>query len=211
MAKAVSAVGITGLGLIVLWSGITNAGILNTLQSLIQGQKPVPGSPQAPANISLFGMGSANKASYTAPGGGTSPSGTGTGSAIVNAATPYAGGVYWWGGTVPSQDGGRGVDCYGLLTYVLHTKLGYNLPNNSHSGYLEFLAWKGAYVVPRSQIQPGDLIIWPSHSGISLGGDQMISAENPRAGVQINTIEGGGPLIPEPLTILRVGGGLNFA
>jgi len=218
--KTASAVMLGGLGFVVLWSGVSNAGIMNTLHSLLQGQRPQPGSPQAPANISIPGLGSITGASYNTgsnnSGTGVVGNGTATGTAIVSAASPYVGGKYWWGGHVPTQDGGEGVDCYGLLTYVLHNKLGYNLPNNTHSGYLEFLAWSGASVVGQfgnassvntSILQPGDLILWPSHSGISTGGNGMIGAENPSIGVVNTTIVGGAPNGIEPVTIKRVNGG----
>lgn len=218
MNKAASAVMLGGLGFIVLWSGVTNAGIMNTLHSLLQGQRPQPGSPQAPAHINIPGVGNIVGTSFggkTPPSGGTGVMGNGTdtGLAIVNAVQPSVGGRYWWGGHVPTQDGGPGVDCYGLLTYGLHTKLGYNLPNNTHSGYLEFLAWSGARVVGQfanansvdsSILQPGDLILWPSHAGVSTGGNGMIAAENPSIGVVNTTIQQGAPNGIEPITVKRV-------
>jgi cell wall-associated NlpC family hydrolase len=221
--KAASAVAMGGLGFIVLWSGVSNAGIMNTLHSLLQGQRPQPGSPQAPANISIPGLGSITGASLntgTTSGTGVTGNGTGSGSAIVAAISPYVPGKYWWGGHVPIQDGGPGVDCYGLLTYGLHNKLGYNLPNNTHSGYLEFMAWSGATTVASfanassvntSILQPGDLILWPSHAGVSTGGSGMIGAENPSIGVVNTTIVQGAPNNIEPVTIRRVkgGGGVN--
>lgn len=217
--KAASAVMLGGIGLIVLWSGVTNAGIMNSLHSLLQGQKPQPGSPQDPASISLPGVGNIFGTSYnTGSNGGTGVAGNGTatGVAIVNAAQPYVGGKYWWGGHVPTEEGGPGVDCYGLLTYVLHNKLGYTLPNNTHSGYLEFLAWGGATIVAKfanansinaSILQPGDLILWPSHSGISTGGNGMIGAENPSIGVVNTTVQAGAPNGIEPIVVKRVNGG----
>jgi cell wall-associated NlpC family hydrolase len=216
MNKAASAVMLGGLGVVILWSGVSNAGILNTLHSLLQGQSPAPGSPQAPAKINIPGLGGITGASYNTgntSGTGVVGNGSGSGSAIVAATSPYISGKYWWGGHVPTQDGGPGVDCYGLLTYVLHNRLGYNLPNNTHSGYLEFLAWSGATVVGQfanansvntSILQPGDLILWPSHSGISTGGNGMIGAENPSIGVVNTTIQRGAPNGIEPVTVKRV-------
>lgn len=222
MNKTASAVMLGGLGFVVLWSGVTNAGIMNSLHSLLQGQRPQPGSPQAPANINIPGLSkfisTSNTTSGTTSGTGVVGNGTAVGQAIVNAIQPYVGGRYWWGGHVPTQDGGPGVDCYGLLTYGLHNKLGYNLPNNTHSGYLEFLAWSGARVVGQfanansvdtSILQPGDLILWPSHAGVSTGGSGMIGAENPSIGVVNTTITAGAPNEIEPVTIKRVGAVIN--
>lgn len=224
MNKAASAVMLGGLGFIILWSGVSNAGIMNTLHSLLQGQRPQPGSPQAPANIKIPGLGSVTGASLdtgTTQGSGVvAGNGSATGSAIVADAQQYVPGTYWWGGSVPIQKGGKGVDCYGLGTYVLHTDLGYSLPNNTHSGYLEMMAWNGFQTVANfsgsgsvnpAVIQPGDFILWPSHMGISTGGNGMIGAENPRTGVVNTTIQDGAPNSIEPITVRRVipkGGGL---
>lgn len=220
MNKAASAVMLGGLGFIVLWSGVTNAGIMNTLHSLLQGQRPQPGSPQAPAHINVPGLSSfvstSNTTSGNTPGTGVVGNGTAMGSVIVSTVQAYVPGKYWWGGHIPIQDGGPGVDCYGLLTYGLHTKLGYNLPNNTHSGYLEFLAWSGARTVAQfsnsnhvdaSVLQPGDLILWPSHAGVSTGGNGMIAAENPQIGVVNTTIQDGAPNAIEPITVRRIMGG----
>lgn len=200
MNKTASAIGITGLGFLILWSGVTNAGVLSTAQSLFMGHAPVPGTPQA----KVFGGTSvASAVGISTPNTGGSGTGTATGQQIATTALQYSGQPYWWGGSVPTPQG-AGFDCYGLLTYVLHHDLGYNLPNNTHSGYLEFLAWTGAKSIPQSQIQAGDLIIWPTHSGIAVSPTEMISAMNPRRGTGVDTFQGGGPLAPEPMTVLRV-------
>ena len=188
-----------------VWSGVTNAGVLSTVQSLVGGQKPIPGQPQA-SILKGKNVGLTNAGFSTGVGGGSGNS------RIADEAQRLVGDVYTWGGSQPSEDYGgpkgrkEGCDCYGLLTWVLHSRLGYNLPNNTHSGYLEFLAWSGASRVSSKDIQAGDLIIWPTHSGIAINSTQMVSAENPRDGVKVNTFNGGGPLAPEPMTVLRVNG-----
>lgn len=183
-----------------LWSGITNAGVLSTVQTLVTGHAPVPGQPQA----SILG---GKNVSYTNAGlTTTSPGGSNSNSAIASDALKYVGTRYVWGGHDPS-----GWDCYGFLTYVLHHDLGYNLPNNTHSGYLEMLAWSGAHAIPKAQVQAGDLIIWPTHCGIAVSSTEMISAENPSKGTIVNTFAGGGPLVFEPMTVLRVTGTAVYA
>lgn len=198
MNKTASAIGITGLGFLILWSGITNAGVLSTAQSLFMGHAPVPGTPQA----RIFSGASATGISLNT---GNAPTGSGN-TSIAQTAMQYDGQPYWWGGSTPTGVGGKGFDCYGLLTWVLHHDLGYNLPNNTHSGYWEFLAWTGAHSINKSQVQAGDLILWPTHSGIAVSSTQMISAMNPSRGTGVDTFDGGGPLLPEPMTVLRVGG-----
>lgn len=190
MNKTATAIGVTGLGFLILWSGITNAGVLSTAQSLFMGHAPIPGTPQAKVFGSATGTGiSLNTPSTSAIGG------------IAGTALQYNGTPYIWGGHDPS-----GWDCYGFLTYVLHHDLAYNLPNNTHSGYLEFMAWNGAYVIDKAQVQAGDLVIWPTHSGIAVSPTEMISAENPSRGTRVDTFSNGGPLLPEPMTFLRVKG-----
>ena len=194
MNKTATAIGVTGLGFLILWSGITNAGVLSTAQSLFMGHAPIPGMPQA----KVFG-GATTNISLTTP---TGPAVGG----IAGTALQYQGTPYVWGGHDPS-----GWDCYGFLTYVLHHDLGYNLPNNTHSGYLEFLAWSGAQAIPVKDVQAGDLIIWPTHSGIAVSPTEMISAENPSKGTRIDTFTNGGPIAPEPMTVLRVKGNAMVA
>jgi len=202
MNKAATAVGTAGLGLILLWSGVTNAGVLSTAQSLFMGQKPIPGQPQSFPKPSGLASGASLITGNTTPtpGGG----GNGTGSAIADAAMKYVGYPYVWGGRDPS-----GWDCYGFLTYVLHHDMGYNLPNNTYMGYLEFLSWGQKYQIDESQVQAGDIVIWPTHTGIAINHTEMISAENPSAGTKVATFREGGPLTPEPMSFYRVKGALT--
>lgn len=210
MNKTASALVFVGLGGLLLWSGITNAGVLSTVQTLVTGHAPVPGQPQA----SILG---GKNVSFTTTGlTATSSGGSNSDSAIASDALKYVGTRYVWGGHEPQSvdANGRvtgGWDCYGFLTYVLHHDLGYNLPNNTHSGYLEMLAWSGAHAIPKTQVQAGDLIIWPTHCGIAVSSTEMISAENPSKGTIVNTFAGGGPLAPEPMTVLRVTGTAVYA
>lgn len=214
--NAATAFGMIGLGGLILWSGITNAGIVKSLQDVLHGVAPSPGTPQA-SFLGSTGVGNAVNSALKLGGGSGSASsvgggGSATGNAIAQAALKYEGYRYVWGGHGEIGSDGRQVfDCYGLLTYVLHHDLGYNLPNNTHSGYLEFLAWSGASRVDRAQVSAGDLVIWPTHSGIAIDNSRMISAENPSAGVKVATFEGGGPIAPEPLIFLRVKGAMLSA
>jgi len=209
--KTASALGFIGVGWLLLWSGVTNAGVLSTVQSLVAGHPPVPGQPTP----SIFGgksVGSVTGSSFN-----LGNAGSGGNSAIASDALRYVGVPYTWGGSAPPESAGgpagrkEGWDCYGFLTWVLHHDLGYNLPNNTHSGYLEMMAWSGAVQVSKSSIQAGDLIIWPTHCGIAVSGTEMISAENPSQGTKVNTFANGGPLAPEPMTVLRVTGGMVTA
>jgi peptidoglycan DL-endopeptidase CwlO len=195
MNKAAISIGTTGLGFMLIWSGVTNAGVLSTVQHLFMGVAPIPGQPQA----------SLTKSSPISFNTGTTPgvvSSGGGSSAIAADAMQYEGKIpYVWGGKDIS-----GWDCYGFLTYVLHHDMGYNLPNNTYTGYLEFLAWNQQYQISPSEVQAGDIVIWPTHCGIAISPTQMISAENPSAGTKVATFSEGGPLAPEPMSFHRIKG-----
>lgn len=199
MNKTATAVVTTGLGFLILWSGITNAGVLSSLQSLVTGHPPIPGTPTP----SIFGGGTGTTSAFIS--GSNLPvvsgNGTSTGAAIAAAALKYQGTPYRWGGKDPS-----GWDCYGFTTYVLHHDLGYNLPNNNYSGFLETLAWGGATTIPNDQVQAGDLVMWQTHIGIAVSSTEMISAENPSAGTRVDTFAKGGPILPEVMIVRRING-----
>lgn len=199
-----TAFGMIGLGGLILWSGITNAGIIASLQSIMHGTAPAAGTPQA----SFFASTNAGKAVSTAfnTGGTTSQTGggTATGQQIAQAAQKYVGYPYVWGGKGPDS-----FDCYGLVTWVLHHDLGYNLPNNTYTGYLEFISWGGASRIDRSQVGAGDIAIWPTHAGIMINSTQMVGAEKPSLGVVVIGVDEGGPATPEPLSFYRIGSVLS--
>lgn len=197
MNKLATAIGTTGLGVILVWSGVTNAGLLSTVQHILMGTKPIPGQPQSlgPININAGSL-----INYQTPSPSTG-NGSATGSAIADAAMKYQGYPYVWGGREPS-----GWDCYGFLTYVLHHDLGYNLPNNTYMGYLEFLSWGQKQRIDEAQVQAGDIVIWPTHCGIAINSTEMISAENPSAGTKVAKFREGGPLAPEPISFYRITG-----
>jgi len=153
------------------------------------GHQPIPGTPQA-----SFTSGSASSAAFVTGGNGTLSN-----NAIASAALKYEGYPYRWGGKTPD-----GWDCYGFLTYVLHHDLGYNLPNNTYTGYLEFLSWGGKYQISRAEVQAGDIVIWPTHCGIAINNTQMIGAENRTAGTRVVDIATGGPTVPEPISFYRI-------
>jgi cell wall-associated NlpC family hydrolase len=196
MNKLATAIGTTGLGFMLIWSGVTNAGVLSTVQHLFMGVAPIPGQPQS---LPKFNVNVGTLASYqTQQSGGTS-----SGSTIADAAMRHQNVPYVWGGKDL-----KGWDCYGMLTYVLHSDLGYNLPNNTYTGYLEFLSWGGKYQISESEVQAGDIVIWPTHCGIAISPTQMISAENETAGTRVTGFREGGPLVPEPMTFYRIKGAL---
>ncbi len=107
---------------------------------------------------------------------------------IVNIAHRYVGTPYVYGGSTPS-----GFDCSGFTQYV-YAQVGISLPRSSG-------AQAGAgQRVSASEAQPGDLVWWPGHIGIYLGGNQHIAARNP--GTPLTA----GPIYNSSPTFIRVVG-----
>lgn len=95
-----------------------------------------------------------------------------SGSSVLAVASRYLGVPYRWGGSTPA-----GFDCSGYTKYV-YGVLGKELPRT--------VAQQRAAVriVPRSQAQPGDLVIFgDSHVGIYAGGGMMYDA--PHRGMSV--------------------------
>ena len=133
-------------------------------------------------------------ATTTKPATTTPSTGTASGSAakIVALAKSYIGIPYVWGGTSPA-----GWDCIGFVQYV------YKLQGVTIDGYhrSSFTPSVG-YTVPYSQAKPGDILFWPGHVAISLGGGQNIGAWNPGMGTRI----GPDSWIGTPSKVVRVFG-----
>lgn len=94
-------------------------------------------------------------------------------SSIVATAMSYQGAPYVWGGNTPS-----GWDCSGFVKWVF-AQHGISLPRTSDA-----MLGSGQQL-PYSEAQPGDLLIWPGHVGISLGNGQNIAAWNPNRGTGV--------------------------
>lgn len=93
--------------------------------------------------------------------------------AIVNTAYSQLGVPYVWGGASPS-----GFDCSGLVMYC-HSAAGIGL-----SHYSESQGAGGAVSNP----QPGDVVYYPGHVGIYIGGGQMIHAPTEGDVVKVSSV-----------------------
>jgi cell wall-associated NlpC family hydrolase len=105
--------------------------------------------------------------------------GTGTGSAVVEAARKYLGIPYRYGGSGPND-----FDCSGLTAYV-YREFGVNLPHSAEWQYRQ------SPHVSRDELQPGDLVFFGSpihHVGIYVGNGQMLDAPHTGTVVQIRTM-----------------------
>jgi cell wall-associated NlpC family hydrolase len=153
------------------------------LRSLIKGKVPTGPTIGASKGVGAAISGLANQAAAQAsnrPLFGTSQQN------IADDARKYLGVPYKWGGADPN-----GFDCSGLVTWVLHHDLGYNLPSNTHTVTLQFLTWTGASDVPRSQATAGDLCCSTGHIGIAVDGSNMIHAPDIGDHVKIGPIQTG--------------------
>lgn len=194
MAAKLDGIGISYAlgGFILLWSGLKNTTVKDTLTAFLKGQAP-QAHPTGPVSVSVTepqNSGSSSPASVTS-------------SAIANDALKYVGHPYIYGGA-PGTNGQSGWDCSSFANWVLGHDFGMTLPGNSSSGYngtshgpttLSYLGWPAASTVSNSAsaAQAGDLCVWQTHMGFALGGGQMVSALNESLGTKVTTISGGAP------------------
>lgn len=189
---AISGIGIAYAlsGTVLVWSGVKNATLQDTLTSFLHGQLPAA-NPTGPIQIGL---------NNNSSGSGSGQSATATSSAVANDALKYVGHKYVWGG--PSNVNG-GWDCSSFVNYVLGHDLGMQIPGgswakatnngNSHGPTtVSYLAWSGAATVSNSAsaAQAGDLCVWQTHIGIAIGNGQMVSALNTHEGTKVTSITG---------------------
>jgi len=178
-------VAIIAAGGILAWSGIYNQTLTSSLGSILTGKAPTAG-PQTVTPVSAS----------AAPGT--------TDSAVANDAMKYAGSSYVWGGAPGTQAGvDGGTDCSGFVNMVLGRDLKQPIPGYAAGAYtgsehgpstVSYLAWGGVSGITESQLQAGDLVVWETHMGISLGGTQMISALDTASGVKVTSIADGSPM-----------------
>lgn len=103
--------------------------------------------------------------------------------AVVNFALAQAGDRYVWGAAGPNA-----WDC-SALSMVAYARIGVRLPHNAAAQY------RFGRPVARAQLRAGDLVFWGNRGGIyhvaiSLGGDRIVHAANPRKGVLVAAIYG---------------------
>ncbi|MEV5576218.1 C40 family peptidase [Spirillospora sp. NPDC052269] len=131
------------------------------------------------------------KIDYPAPGKVSGPPGkVMTGAqvqAVIHAAASRIGWPYVWGGESESEGG---YDCSGLLLYAFN-KAGIRMPRVAADQA------RTGWVVPFSQAQPGDLLIWAndptapgyiSHIALYIGNGKMIVAPHTGTDVQIQSV-----------------------
>ena len=98
-------------------------------------------------------------------------------SEIVTYALQFVGNRYKYGGTNPNT----GVDCSGF-TMNVYAAFGISLPHYSGSQI------NYGQAVSYEQLQPGDLICFPGHVGIYIGGGMMVHAASEERGIVVDNV-----------------------
>lgn len=123
-----------------------------------------------------------NMRAYERLDSGSTPAG-GRAGKVIQAALSELGTPYVWGGGDINGPTKGGYDCSGLMTYAFFQGAGIHLPRTSQ--VQRHVGTK----VPRSDLQPGDLIVinndgaW-GHVGLYIGDGTMVHAPNPRRPVE---------------------------
>lgn len=144
-----------------------------------QPAKPVRAQPQPPRKT-------ATAKPPKRPGGtsGAAPvRAAGNLAVVIRYALAQVGDRYVWGASGPDA-----WDC-SALSMQAYAQIGIRLPHQSGA------QMRYGTPVTRAQLRPGDLIFWAtngriSHLAISLGGNRMVHAANPRKGVLVASIYG---------------------
>lgn len=126
----------------------------------------------------------------TNPGQSKETSTTGRAGKVIQAALDQLGERYVWGGGNTRGLTKGGFDCSGLMVYAYYQGADITLPRTSQTQR------SVGTPVPRSEMQPGDLIVinndgnW-GHVGLYIGDGRMVHAPNPRRSVETVSVAEG--------------------
>lgn len=167
------AVALMATGGVLVWSGLNNTGLLDTLRALAKGQAPTANRkpPFQPID-----SGSAPGSDVVSIGGGLT--------AVVAEARRWLGTKYVYGGCHGSFPScckpGNGVDCSSFVSCVMK-RVGLYTKSTSMVAGSSMLAW--GTKVPESQVQPGYVVLWVGqHCGIVTNPQTQLMIAAPHTG-----------------------------
>lgn len=174
--KSVSgaSVALMAAGGVVIWSGLNNTPLLETLRALAKGQAPTPHRNPAFQPLSSA---SASDASLSSGGGG--------GGDIVAEARKWIGTKYVYGGChgCTQCKPGQGVDCSSFVTWVMKAVGCYKGKCSMVAGST-MLAW--GTKIPANMVQAGDVVLWVGqHCGIISDPSKKLMIAAPSTGLKV--------------------------
>lgn len=159
------AIGVLGVGAVLIWSGVQNADLLTTFRELAMGQKPSAGEQVRSAfKPPRAGTGTGVQNPNTSGGGGAGNQ------RIVEIAASYKGRPYVFGGGHGKVCPPGGMDCSGYVSCVLN-KAGVMKGTLTTDG---FKSWGQS--IKFEDRKPGDIVVWVGGPG---GGHMgIVATEN---------------------------------